>query len=158
MTENPHDVRLREVVDADLPTFFRHQLDPDANRMCVSHPRDEATFHAHWAKVLADPTVVCKAILADGELVGRIGCFQMDGLDAVGYWIGQEFWGRGIATRALALLLEEVPLRPLHARAAKSNVASIRVLERCGFAVTGYRMSLPDDLFPECEEALLVLV
>lgn len=157
MTENTRGVRLREVVDADLPTFFRHQLDPDANRMVVATPRDAEAFHAHWAKVLADPTVVSRAILADGVLVGRIGCFKMDGLDAVGYWIGQEFWGRGIATRALALLLEEVPIRPLHARAASSNVASIRVLERCGFAVTGYRMSPPDDLFPECEEALLVL-
>ncbi len=158
MTENPHGVRLREVVDADLPALFRHQLDPDANRMAVANPRDAEAFRAHWATVLADPAVISKAILADGVLVGRIGCFKMDGSDAVGYWIGREFWGRGFATRALALLLEDVPIRPLHARAAKSNVASIRVLERCGFAVTGYRMSPPDDLFPECEEALLVLV
>ena len=150
-------VRLRDVVDSDLATFFRHQLDPDANRMCVSNPRDAAAFAAHWAKVLADPTVVCKAILVDGVLVGRIGCFQMDGQTAVGYWTGKEHWGRGITTRALALLLELVPTRPLHARAARTNVASIRVLERCGFAVTGYRLSPADDHFPECEEALLVL-
>jgi RimJ/RimL family protein N-acetyltransferase len=51
----------------------------------------------------------------------------------VGYWIGREFWGRGLATRALAELLGMVNARPLHAYVAKSNVASIRVLEKCGF-------------------------
>jgi len=152
------DIRLRPVEAADLPTLYRHQHDPDANRMAVANPRDAEAFHAHWATVLADPTAISKAILADDVLVGRIGCFKTDGLDAVGYWIGREFWGRGFAKRAIALLLEDVPIRPLHARAAKSNVASIRVLQRCGFAVTGYRMSPPDELFPECKEALLVLV
>ena len=151
------DIRLRPVEIADLPTLYQHQLDPDANRMAVSNPRDAAAFDAHWAKVLADTTAATMAILADGVLVGRISCFRMNDLDSVGYWIGKEYWGRGIATRALALLLEEVSVRPLHARAARSNVGSIRVLERCGFTLTGYRMSPPDDLFPECEEAILIL-
>lgn len=154
MTES---VRLRDVAEGDLPTFFRDQLDPDANRMCVSNPRDEAAFAAHWAKILADPTCINKAILLGEELVGRVTCFRADGQSAVGYWIGKEYWGRGIATRALTLLLEVVPTRPLHARAAKSNVASLRVLERCGFVVTGYRLSPADEHFPACEEALLVL-
>lgn len=158
MTESDRpNVRLRDVVESDLPTFFRHQLDPDANRMCVSNPRDADAFAAHWAKVLADPSGINKAILLGEELVGRVTCFQADGQTAVGYWIGKEYWGRGIATRALALLLELVPTRPIHARAARTNVASIRVLERCGFVLTGYRLSPADDHFPECEEALLVL-
>jgi RimJ/RimL family protein N-acetyltransferase len=55
----------------------------------------------------------------------------------VGYWIGQDFWGRGIATRALRLFLEEVTIRPLYGRAAKDNRASIRVLEKCGFRLCG---------------------
>jgi len=81
----------------------------------------------------------------------------MDGQDAVGYWIARAHWGRGLATRALTLLLGEVAIRPLHARVARTNVASIRVLERCGFTISGYRMSPPDDHFPACEEALLIL-
>jgi RimJ/RimL family protein N-acetyltransferase len=153
----PPAVRLRDIVAADLPTLFRHQLDPDANRMCVANPRDAEAFSAHWAKILADPTGINKAVLLGEELVGRVTCFRTDDQTSVGYWIGKEHWGRGIATRALALLLELVPARPLHARAARTNVASIRVLERCGFVLTGYRMSPPHDLFPECEEALLVL-
>ncbi len=55
----------------------------------------------------------------------------------VGYWIGREHWGKGIATRALTLLLTEVDTRPLHAHVAQHNAGSIRVLEKCGFRVVG---------------------
>jgi len=150
-------VHLRAIIAADLPALFEHQLDPEANRMAVVNPRDAATFAAHWTRVLADPGVVVRAIVADGALVGQISCFVMDGQHAVGYWIARPAWGRGIATRALALLLAEVTIRPLHARVARANVASIRVLERCGFAITGYQVSPADDRFGACEEALLTL-
>ncbi len=152
-----HHVRLRDVVAADLPALFMQQLDPEANRMAVANPRDLESFNAHWAKVLADPSVVAKVILADEVLVGNISCFKMDGLSSVGYWIARDHWGRGIATRALAILLEQVSIRPLHSRAAKTNIASIRVLERCGFMISGYKVSPADDRFPECEEAILIL-
>jgi RimJ/RimL family protein N-acetyltransferase len=150
-------VQLRDVEAADLPTLFQQQLDPDANRMAVANPRDLAAFNAHWAKILGDPSIVAKAILVDEILVGQISCFKLEGLDSVGYWIGKKYWGRGIATRALALLLELVPVRPLHARAARQNIASISVLERCGFKVMGYQISPASDRFPECEEAMLLL-
>jgi RimJ/RimL family protein N-acetyltransferase len=55
----------------------------------------------------------------------------------VSYWIGKEYWGRGIATKALTLFLEELKVRPLYARAAKDNVASLRVLAKCGFTFVG---------------------
>lgn len=153
----PARVCLRAVVPADIPALFEHQSDPEANRMAVTNPRDADTFAAVWAKILDDPSVVARAIIADGALAGSISCFQMDGLDAVGYWIGRSYWGRGIATRALGLLLEEVTIRPLYARVARSNAASLRVLERCGFVVTGYRHSPGTDRFPACEEATLEL-
>ena len=155
-TLSPH-VQLRDVEPEDLPTLFRYQSDLEANRMAVANARDERAFNEHWAKILGDPTVVAKAILADGCVVGDINCFRLDGQDAVGYWIAREHWGRGIATRALGLLLEEVAARPLHARVARTNVASLRVLEHCGFVVTGYQLTPASDRFPECEEACLVL-
>lgn len=151
------DVQLRDVEPGDLPALFEHQRDPEAVRMAVVHPRDEQAFNAHWAKILVDPTVLVKAITADGDLVGTINCFKLDGHDAVGYWIAREHWGRGVATRALTLMLEAFATRPLRARAARSNVASVRVLEHCGFVVTGYEVSPASERFPECEEALLVL-
>jgi len=151
------DVQLRDVELGDLPILFRQQSDPEANRMAVANARDEGAFNGHWMKILDDPTVVAKAIIVDGHVVGDINSFKSDGQDSVGYWIAREWWGRGIATRALALFLEEVTARPLHARVARSNVASLRVLERCGFVVTGYRWAPACDRFPACEEALLVL-
>lgn len=44
---------------------------------------------------------------------------------------------RGIATAALRAFLDDVPARPLHAHVVKSNVASLKVLERCGFSIVG---------------------
>lgn len=150
-------VCLREVRATDLPTLFAHQADPETCRMAVVNPRDEAAFDAHWAKILSDPSNIARVIVADGALVGQISCFKLEGQDAVGYWIGREHWGRGYATRGLALLLEAVEIRPLHARAARWDVGSIRVLEKCGFVLTGYQHMPASERFPECEEAFLML-
>ncbi len=150
-------VIVRPVLASDLPIFFAQQLDPIANRMAVVNPRDQESFDDHWRKVLSATSVVTRTIVADGEVVGSVSCFPMEGLDSVGYWIAREHWGKGIASRAVALLLEEVPQRPLHARAARTNIASIRVLTKNGFAITGYQHSPATERFPECEEAILVL-
>jgi RimJ/RimL family protein N-acetyltransferase len=63
----------------------------------------------------------------------------------------------GIASQSLQLLLKEVAKRPLVAVAASSNMASLRVLQRCEFAVEKVRPSAATDRFPECEEVVLVL-
>lgn len=133
------------------------QADPQASRMAVVNPRSPAEFDEHWAGILADRNVIARAILAGDDLVGSINCFKMDGVDSVGYWIAREHWGRGIATRALALLLDEVAARPLHARVARHNIGSILVLERNGFRVTHHQHVPADDRFPACEEAVLRL-
>jgi len=153
----PASVQLRAVEAGDLPIFFAQQLDPEANRMAVVNPRDQEAFDDHWRKVLASTSSVTRTIVADGVVVGSVSCFSMEGLDSIGYWIGREYWGKGIASRAVALLLDEVPQRPLHARAARSNVASIRVLTKNGFVVTGYQHSPATERFPACEEAILIL-
>jgi RimJ/RimL family protein N-acetyltransferase len=61
--------------------------------------------------------------------------WEQSGDTLVGYWIGREYWGRGVASRALALFLLEVDERPLHAHVAAHNAGSIRVLEKCGFRI-----------------------
>lgn len=80
-----------------------------------------------------------------------------DGLDHVGYWVAKDFWGNGIASRALELLLKEIRSRPLHARVATSNRGSLRVLQKCGFVLQSVQASPADDRYRECEEAVLVL-
>ena len=129
-----HEVRLRDVEPDDLPIFYEQQLDPDAARMAAFTSRDRAAFDAHWAtNVLGNPAATTRTILHDGEVAGNIGSWPQDGVRHVGYWIGREHWGKGVATRALAAFLQLVTERPLHAHVAKHNVASARVLEKCGF-------------------------
>ena len=131
-----NEVRLRGVEPEDLPIFYEHQLDPDAARMAGFPSRDRAAFDAHWANnVLGNPAAVTQTILVDGRVAGNIGSWPQDGLRLVGYWIGKEHWGKGVATRALTAFLRLVSERPLHAYVAPHNVASIRVLEKCGFTL-----------------------
>jgi RimJ/RimL family protein N-acetyltransferase len=126
-------VRLRSVEDRDLDVFFDHQTDPQAVEMAAFPARDKDQFAAHWAKVRADDTLVVRTIVADGTVAGNIGSWQENGQQLLGYWVGREWWGRGVVTRALALLVDEVLIRPLYAHVAVHNVGSIRVLEKCGF-------------------------
>jgi RimJ/RimL family protein N-acetyltransferase len=132
----PHaGVTLRDPTEADLPTFFLQQIDPEATAMAAFRARNHDAFMAHWAKILGDETITKKTILAGGRIAGNIVAFQHGGEPHVGYWIGKEFWGRGVATAALSAFLELVRTRPLHARVARHNIASIRVLEKCGFTM-----------------------
>jgi RimJ/RimL family protein N-acetyltransferase len=127
-------VVLRDVTESDLRILYEHQLDPEANRMAAFQARDREAFMAHWANVLADETVIKKTIVVDGAVAGNIVSFISSGEREVGYWIGRDYWGKGIATAALTAFLHQVPDRPLHAHVAKHNAGSIRVLEKCGFA------------------------
>jgi RimJ/RimL family protein N-acetyltransferase len=131
------DVRLRDVTDADLSIFFEHQLDPEGSRMAAFPSRDRDAFMGHWAKILADQTVITKTVLFEGQVAGNVVSFEREGEREVGYWIGRDHWGKGIATRALSLFLGLDETRPLYAHVAKHNVASVRVLEKCGFRITG---------------------
>jgi RimJ/RimL family protein N-acetyltransferase len=143
---------LREVVESDLPTLFEYECDPEAAAMAVFRSRDRDAFMAHWARTLANDSALTMTIVSGGEVAGNIGCWQADGHRFVGYWIGRRFWGRGLATQALAELVGMVEARPLRALVVKSNVASIRVLEKCGFVEVD-RHTADDGI----EELVLVL-
>jgi homocysteine S-methyltransferase len=127
------NVELRPVVPGDLPILFEHQADPASAAMAKFPTRDRAAFDTHWARIMRDPTVILRTIVADGTVTGALSSFAEGGERLVGYWIGREFWGRGIASAALAQFLEVVTERPLHALVATTNRGSIRVLEKCGF-------------------------
>jgi RimJ/RimL family protein N-acetyltransferase len=131
------DIRLREVGAADLDAFYEHQSDPIAFRVVRLLPRDRAAFDAHWAAAAVDRSVVLRSILADETLAGHVASFIRQDKREVCYWIDRHLWGRGIATEALRLLLQEVLERPLYARVAKDHLRSQRVLEKCGFVICG---------------------
>jgi len=151
------DIRLRDVVEADLPIFYEQQLDPEATRMAAFPARQREAFMAHWAKILADPTLAKQTILCDGQVAGNIGSWEQHGERDVGYWIGRQYWGRGVATRALAAFLKLVTARPLYAHVAKHNHGSRRVLEKCGFRVVGTERGFAEARSVEIEELVLQL-
>jgi len=155
------DLLLRDVVEDDLPLFFDFQLDPDANRMAAftaRDPTDREAFTAHWNKIMADPELIQKTIVCDGQVVGSIGSYVESGRPEVTYWIGTAYWGQGIATRALKAFLENAnSMRPMYARVAKDNLGSRRVLEKCGFKVIGESKGYANARGEEIEELLLEL-
>jgi GNAT acetyltransferase-like protein len=75
----------------------------------------------------------------------------------VTYWIGRSYWGKGIATDALTAFLAVDQSRPLHARVASDNVASRRVLEKCGFRVIATERNVANARSAEIEELVLRL-
>jgi RimJ/RimL family protein N-acetyltransferase len=132
-----NEVLLRDVTEEDLPILFEHQREREAVRMAAFPARDWDAFLAHWTRILGDQTLTKKTILFNGQVAGNIGSWEQSGQRLIGYWLGKAYWGKGIATRALADFLSHVKARPLYAHVAKDNVASIRVLEKCGFTICG---------------------
>jgi RimJ/RimL family protein N-acetyltransferase len=133
-------VELRPVRESDLAIFFEQQLDPAANHMAAftaEDPADRDAFETHWAKILADERITIRTILFDEQVAGHVATFERFDQPEVTYWLGKAYWGKGIASRALLLFLEQVAARPLFARVAKDNSASIRILEKCGFVQAG---------------------
>ncbi|HVD61913.1 MAG TPA: GNAT family N-acetyltransferase [Gemmatimonadaceae bacterium] len=150
------EVRLRNVEPDDLPIFYEHQLDADATRMAAFPSRDRAAFDAHWANnILGNPANITRTILVDDEVAGNIGSWAQDDARLIGYWIGKEHWGKGVATEALAAFLRVVTERPLYAHVAKHNVGSIRVLEKCGFSLEHEETATSDG--EDAGELVLVL-
>jgi len=155
------DIALRHVRDGDLPVFHAQMSDPEGVRMAAftsEDPSDRARFDAHWARVRHDPTVVARTVVGgSGEILGNTAVFGPPGEREVTYWIAREYWGRGVATAALRELLRLVPERPLGARAAADNAGSVRVLEKCGFVVTGHERGFANARGEEIDELVLTL-
>jgi RimJ/RimL family protein N-acetyltransferase len=157
-----YDVLLRHVTMSDLPIFFDQQLDADANQMAAFTAKDSAdrdAFMAHWTKILGDETITIQTILFDGYVAGWVLSYEDEefGKPEVSYWIGKSYWGKGIATKALSAFLLHVKVRPLYARVVKDNLASLRVLEKCGFARIGEDKGFADARGEEVEEFILRL-
>lgn len=130
---------LRRTQAADVPTLFALEQDERCNALAGTKPRDWPAFQARWAEILADQDgtatrVMPRVILEGGVVVGAVNISPQEEEDSIGYVIAPEHWGRGIATRAVALMLAEFTKRPLFATTAATNLPSLRVLKKNGFA------------------------
>ena len=153
-------IQLRDVMEEDLPIFFEHQQDSSASHMAAFTAKDPANreaFQSHWARIRGDASVTIKTILHAEKVAGHVSSFEQFGHREVSYWLGKEHWGRGIATEALRQFLGLIRSRPLYARAAKDNLASLRVLEKCGFRIFGEDKGFSASRGMEVEEFILKL-
>ena len=158
--DRANDLSLRDLKKSAPSVFFEYQLDAEANRMAAfiaRVPADRMAFDAHWEKIMADDTVTIRTILYGQQIAGHVASFVMEGNLEVTYWIGREFWGKGIATRALAEFLKLVETRPIYGVAALDNTGSIRVLEKCGFKEVGRKKAYASARQAEIEEVTLEL-
>ncbi len=107
--------------------------------MAAFTPRNAQDFLSHWTYyILPMESVIKQTITIDGSVAGNIVCWDKAGNRFVGYWISKKYWGRGIASEAMREFLNQLDCRPIYAHVAKNNVASIRVLEKCGFRLSNH--------------------
>jgi len=152
------DVRLRTPRQEDSEPLYALESDPRVARMAAfGAPRDPAMWPAHWELVTTTPGITTRIVEADGVFAGMACCYPMDGVPNVGYSILPELWGRGIASAALRLLLDEIAVRPLEARVAEDNAPSRRVLEKAGFRVVEREVSFAPARGEQIPELVLTL-
>jgi ribosomal-protein-alanine N-acetyltransferase len=136
MTNFKIDIKLRLTEVEDLDTLFQFQLDKEGGYLAAFMPEDptnKTTYINKYKKLLNDPTVNNQTILLDNIIVGSIAKFVMDDSAEITYWIDREFWGKGIATKALNEFLAIETIRPIFGRVAFDNIGSQKVLQKCGF-------------------------
>jgi RimJ/RimL family protein N-acetyltransferase len=151
---------LRPVAAGDLDEIFELMRDPESVRMAAftaDDPNDRSAFDAHMARIMNLAEVRNRAIICDSRLVGTIASFVSEDATEITYWIDRTYWGRGLATRALGMLLAEIPVRPIRARAASDNTGSLRVLQKAGFRPIGTEVAFAAGRAAEIEETILEL-
>jgi [ribosomal protein S5]-alanine N-acetyltransferase len=97
---------------------------------------------------------IVKVIEYQGEFVGSVGIKPQSGWKShvaeIGYWVAESYWGKGIASCALNRMTEislaKLNYRKLFAPVLAPNVASMRVLEKCGYSLEGV---LRQDVFKD---------
>lgn len=147
------DVVLKTVETKDLLSLFEHQTDVQANEMAAFGSKDfhdQAAFNSRWHKILENPEIVCRSVMADTLIAGYVAHFEQLNKPSISYWIGKSFWGRGVATESVRQFLRLVVVRPLYARVALSNLGSVKVLTKNGF-----RQMATENSYSEARGALV---
>ncbi|MBB1438483.1 GNAT family N-acetyltransferase [Shewanella sp. SG41-4] len=136
------NISLHPITEADLDIFFEFENDPIANKMADFVPRKRKAFNLHWQqKILANEKATAQGIWIDDVLVGNVlSWINTDAaaksdpqMRLVGYWIGREHWGKGIATKAVEMFLKQFISSPVFAYIDKQNEGSVAVAYANGF-------------------------
>lgn len=141
-------ITLRDYAKADIESLLGLANNPQVSYFLVyTFPYPYTRADAEWwlsTGVKAEGTVT-KAIEYNGNFVGSVGLTLQvgwrDHLAEIGYWLGEPYWGKGIATQAVQRMTEyafsDLQLQKLYAPILAPNKASIRVVEKCGYELEG---------------------
>jgi RimJ/RimL family protein N-acetyltransferase len=157
---NISGIKFRKTEVDDLELLFKFQLDKEAINLAAFTPKDptdKSAYLSKYTKLLSDPTVNNQTIIIDNIIVGSIAKFEIDGQAEVTYWIDKNFWGKGVATKALEYLLTIETTRPIFGRVAFDNYGSQKVLEKCGFLKIGKDKGFANARQTEIEEFIYKL-
>jgi RimJ/RimL family protein N-acetyltransferase len=143
-------VLIRPWVETDFQNLVVH-----ANNLNIwnnlrnyfPHPYTEEAARAWLDKTIGAEPLINFAIDVDGEAVGGIGVILNSDVYVmsaeIGYWIGEAWWGKGIASEAVRQISEYIfyyfDIVRLYAEVFENNKSSMRVLEKNGFYLEGVR-------------------
>ena len=141
-------ITLRSLTDDDASTLAKLANNKkiwDNLRDVMPHPylAGNAIFFINLVKQ-EDPQMTF-AIEYQGELCGVIGLVAQQDVykktAEIGYWIGEPYWNKGIATKAVSLVtsygFNKLDLLRIHTGVFEYNIASMKVLEKCGYKKDG---------------------
>ncbi|GAA1857284.1 GNAT family N-acetyltransferase [Microbacterium koreense] len=154
-------IELRDVDDDDIDAIFDMMRDREAIALAAftaENPDDRDAFDAWIGRQRTSDDVIYDVVTEDGGFAGSIAVFTVNGDREVSYWIARNAWGRGVASGALRILVSREAERPLFARVAAHNVASIAVLEKNGFTEVSRNSDFAPGLRREVEEIVYTLV
>ena len=143
-------ITLRPWLDTDAKALYKYASDPEVGPRAgwPPHISEEESLEI-ICTVFNNPTTWAIVWNETGEAIGAIGygpscdCSlpAREGEPTVGYWVGKPYWGKGICTEALRLMIahirETTVIRSLISGHFTDNHASGRVMEKCGFVATG---------------------
>jgi len=155
-------IELRDLDDDDLDAVFEMMRDPEAisrAAFTATDPGDRAAFDRWMARNRADPSASLHVVTEDGGFAGTAGTFSTtEGDRELTYWIARHAWGRGVATAVVELLIANEPERPLFARVAAHNAASLAALQRAGFTEVSRNEAFAPGAGRDVEEIVLALL
>jgi [ribosomal protein S5]-alanine N-acetyltransferase len=139
---------LREWRRGDEPSLVRHANNRNVwinLRDVFPYPYTTADARSWIRLATTNGFNLVFAIDVDGFAVGAIGLRPGDDIHRhsaeIGYWLGEEYWNRGIITEAVIAMTEyafkTIKMTRIHAEVFLWNTASMRVLEKAGYLREG---------------------
>ena len=157
MTMETERIILRKWSDSDAGVLFKYASDPEVGPRAGWPPHKSVEESLEIIRTLFSAEGMWAVVLkATAEPIGCVGYLPASGANIdipedqceVGYWIARPYWGKGLCTEALRLIVDYCfnvkGINALWGDYFPDNPASGRVMEKCGFVDTGRELLCPN--------------